>query len=210
MRAEIIETTPAVDLVFTDLRDAFADLRSAAHSPKLVRRAFSRFVDLTQRLTNVMRKDYKALTGERWSATDFPGWTETTTVFKQLRNDEQHELPLHVSVEETRYYQVAPGIDQFFVMSGVWALTDQLANNPPEGMALHLGDPQTGAMLPDPLQVSRITYRFLLQPRDDIQKTLIQQLTSTDVIEMSNECMVTLAQYHALYGAKVAAFKNLQ
>jgi hypothetical protein len=41
-----------VVLVYADLRDALADLHDARGSPKRVRRSFSRFVELSQRLTS--------------------------------------------------------------------------------------------------------------------------------------------------------------
>jgi hypothetical protein len=47
--------------VFADLSDAYAALVASQHSPREVRRAFVRFVDLSQKLTSAMRKDFSRL-----------------------------------------------------------------------------------------------------------------------------------------------------
>jgi len=65
-----------VAVVYQDLADAFAELSSESTSPKAVRRSFANFVDLSQKLTSHMRKEYSEKKGKPWVASDFGGWNE--------------------------------------------------------------------------------------------------------------------------------------
>ena len=60
-----------VALVFRDLVDAYDELSSGSKSPKAVRQSFANFVNLSQKLTSHMRKEYRAKRGEPWVAADF-------------------------------------------------------------------------------------------------------------------------------------------
>ena len=93
-------------LVFADLKDAFAALGAARGSPKDVHRAFTRFLELSQKLTAAMRKDASWLGKGKWIASSFPGWTPATEFIKYLRNEDQHGDQVFLSVHERRYFQI--------------------------------------------------------------------------------------------------------
>ena|GEM_PF-5819308 len=52
---------PDSAIIFADIEDAFAKLNVARDSPRDIRRAFSQFVDLSQKLTSAMRRDFSRL-----------------------------------------------------------------------------------------------------------------------------------------------------
>ena len=95
-----------VAVAFRDLADVYGELSSGSTSPIAVRRSFARFVDLSQKLTSYMRKEYSATKGEKWDASAYGGWDDITDLFKQLRNDDQHDRPVSIVVEETQYFRV--------------------------------------------------------------------------------------------------------
>lgn len=76
-----------VEVQYADLVASHDDLAAARKSPVKVRRAFSRFVDLTQELTAAMRREFKARTGLDWQASDFPGWNSVTDLFQEPPSD---------------------------------------------------------------------------------------------------------------------------
>ena len=198
-------TTSDVDLVLADLEDALAALTAAVISPKVVRQSFSRFVELTQRLTSTMRKEASAKSYGAWEAKTFLGWDEVTLLFKGLRNAEQHEQQIHVSVHESRYFEpYGPGGGQIAV-AGTWQLTDQLAENPPDALKLFDSDSETGQMTNVEIPHCGIAYRYHIQARDDKLAASLQAVGTSDIHELSNRCMTTLRDYHAFYRACVDA-----
>ncbi len=198
-------SSPEVDLVFADLQDAYHDLEAAAHSPKQVRRAFSRFVELTQRLTSVMRKEFKGRRGQEWKASEFPDWNEITHLFKELRNEEQHKRPIYISVYETRYYKIFDDDKPHVALSGTWELNDQLMDNPPDGMTFYPADPITGQMSAAERPAVRVEYKFLLQARDEVLRNRLKAIGSANVHELSKHCLGTLNKYHQFYTGKLGA-----
>jgi hypothetical protein len=194
-----------VDLVLADLEDALAALDAAVSSPKLVRQCFSRFVELTQRLTSARRKEASARTGRSWEAKYFDGWNEITSLFKELRNEEQHSRQIYISVHETRYYELfGPGGGRI-AYSGTWQLTDQLAANPPDGMKLFDSDPITGARTNIEIPHCAVGYRYLIQARDDKLAARLKAIGKTELHELSGSCMQILRRYHAFYRTHVDA-----
>lgn len=153
----------AVDVVFQDLSDALASLQGVRESPKDVRRALTRFVELSQKLTGVMRKEFEELTGQKWNASGFGGWNDTSELFKQLRNLDQHEGPITIQVHERQYYPVGMEGHATVVFEGTWDLDDQLSSRPPVGMKLVPADPDTGGPSEtETLVIERREYEFHL------------------------------------------------
>lgn len=188
----------STDVVFADLRDALAELRDSRSSPREVRRAFVRFVDLTQRLTSAMRTDYSRTGRGAWAASEFAGWSPVTDYFKWLRNQDQHDTPIRVSVHERRFYAV-PGFDgELFPVEGTWVLGDQLADRPPDGITFYPTDPLTGKAL-DPVAPVRIEYQYLVQPHSEDSRLRLQAIGTTDLHWLSTECFAVLEKYHAFY-----------
>lgn len=196
-------TTSEVALVFADLVDAHTDLHEVALSPKQVRRTFSRFVELTQRLTSVMRKEFKSSVSQEWKASEFAGWNETTRLFKHLRNEEQHARQIYISVLETRFYNVFENDDRLLVFSGTWGLTDQLMESPPDGMTFFPVDPVTGQLSACERPAVRVEYQYLIQARDEDLGRRLDAIGTSNVHELSNQCLAVLATYHEFYASKI-------
>jgi len=174
-----------LDLVLADLRDAFKALDQARPSPKQVRQTFSRFVELTQRLTAVMRRESKKSAGIKWEASKFAGWSEVTTLFKDLRNEEQHERQIRILVHETRYFEPLGPEGERIGVSGTWDLTDQLAENPPDGLRLLEADPVTGAPTDNHIPHCDVLYRYLIKPSDGALALRLGRIGTADVHDLS-------------------------
>jgi hypothetical protein len=183
-------------LVFGDLHDALAALEVARGSPNEVRRAFSRYVDLTQRLTSAMRKDFSRLKQEKWAASSFAGWNNVTAFFKWLRNEDQHAAPIYISVLERHFYRISPEQEQLFVFEGTWVLNDQMTEAPPDGITLRPADPVTGGMSEVIVEPVRVEHQYLLQPRTQEAQAQMQLAGTSDVHQLSNACFIVLREYH--------------
>lgn len=95
------------DVVFGDLTHAYQELEAERTSPVAVRRLFTRFVTLSQQLTDVMRVEFKRLTGGEWEARYFNGWNQTSRLFKTLRNLDLHAAPLKIDVKRMWCFPVS-------------------------------------------------------------------------------------------------------
>lgn len=192
-------STPESDLVFTDLSDAIGALEQARGSPKEVRRAFSRFADLTQRLTSAMRLDYSRVKISNWNATAFIGWNTVTDFFKWLRNEDQHGDQSYISVHERRFYPVDRTESKLFVFEGTWNLIDQNTDQPPDGITFHPVDPETGSISDVVVSPVRIEHFYILQARSNEATSRLRQAGTSDVHLLSRSCFDTLSQYYAFF-----------
>lgn len=190
-------------IVFADLRDALQALEAARGSPKQVRRAFSRFVDLTQRLTAAMRTDFSRAKAGRWNAASFAGWNQVSEFFKWLRNQDQHQLPIRISVHERRFYAVPGDPTRLFPFEGTWTLADQLTDDHPDGITFYPVDPSTGAQL-DPVPPVKVEYQYLVQPHSEAALKRLRAIGTTDVHQLSAACFAVLSEYHDYFFAKLA------
>ena len=190
-------------LVFADLSDAHAALVASRESPREVRRAFVRFVDLSQKLTSAMRKDFSKLSLGSWEASRFQGWTPATALLKHLRNEDQHGRQIHISVHERRYFPVPenlpPGFTRpashTFVFEGTWELTDQLLEDPPEGIETFEVNPMTGQPTGRPMPLLKLERFYILQARTDETRKLAAAAGLIDVHEISASAFVVLSDY---------------
>lgn len=190
-----------VDIVFRDLADALEDLNANRPSPKEVRRAFSRFVGLTQKLTATMRVEFKARTGEKWRSGEFPGWNNVTNLFKELWDVDEHEAVLLIQVRERQYLQVGSGAAVVF--EGTWDQDDPQAERPPDGLVAVEADPKTG--LPtDKVLPTRREIDFVLSPRTQKAQHLLKACNTDDVHVLAEECFRVLEAYHEFYQKQVA------
>jgi hypothetical protein len=135
-----------VTVAFRDLTDALEALSSGSVSPVAVRRNFATFVDLSQKLTSYMRKEYSEKTGRTWDPSGFDGWNDATKLFKQLRNEGQHERPIFILVNETQYLRISADTPDELAVSGTWQLSleDQHLDTPRDDIIFELGDPPNG------------------------------------------------------------------
>lgn len=189
-------------VVFADLRDALERLDNARGSPKDVRRAFVTFVDLSQKLTSAMRKDFSRVKSAQWEARAFPDWNDVTNFFKWLRNQDQHDLPIHISVHERRFYEVPGQPGQLFPFEGTWKLADQLTDDIPQGITFYPADPTTGEPLEARAPV-HTEYQYLLQWQSETARQKLQAIGTTDVHQLSATCFATLQAYYEHFCAKL-------
>jgi len=194
-------------LIFADLQDALTDLDAARGSPKNVRRAFSRFIDLTQKLTSAMRKDFSRIKQAKWQASIFTGWTPITDLIKYLRNEDQHEHQIFISVHERRYYQIPTNLHlpvsiepgQLFVTEGTWNLDDQLLDAPPERMTMYAIEPETSKPTNQEIEPVYIERFYILQARSEKIKSKLQIAGVVDVHALAHSAFSTLSEYYAFF-----------
>lgn len=193
-----------VDVVFQDLSDAFAEVSSGSTSPKAVRRSFGSFIDLSQKLTSNMRKEYSAITGQSWVAARFDGWNDVTELFKQLRNDDQHDHPLSLLVHETQYFRTYEGAPEL-AFSGTWSfsLEEQLLDNPRDDLRLELADPETGQPSGHLVAPVRKEYEFHLSPTSKKAKNLLAKIGDPNVQTLSESCFNVLTNYYQYYRSQL-------
>lgn len=198
-------------LVFADLQDAFVALNAAHDSPKDVRRAFSRFIELSQKLTAAMRRDWSRLGKGMWAASSFPGWTSITGLLKYLRNEDQHGDQVFLSVHERRHFPVPtnlpPGFHvepgRTFVFEGTWVLSDQLLDAPPEGITTHEIDPITGQPTGREMELLKIERYYLLQARSEEAKKKIAAAGTIDVHQLAASAYSTLTSYFEFFSQQI-------
>ncbi|MCB1949976.1 MAG: hypothetical protein H6940_11825 [Burkholderiales bacterium] len=197
-------------LVFADLKDAFDALNDARTSPKDVRRAFSRFIELSQKLTSAMRRDASRLEKGKWAASSFTGWTPVTELMKYLRNEDQHRDQIFLSVHERRHFPIPtnlpPGFNvepgRTFVFEGTWVLSDQLLDAPPEGITTHEIDPLTGKPTGREMELLKIERYYILQARSEEAKEKIKAAGTVDVHRLAASAFSTLAKYFEFFCAQ--------
>lgn len=197
-------------IVFADLCDAHAALERARHSPKDVRRAFSRFIELSQKLTSAMRKDTSRLGIGAWEASSFEGWTPITALLKYLRNEDQHGDQIFLSVHERRHFPIPtnlpPGFNvepgRTFIFEGTWQLNDQLLEQPPDGITTFEVDPLTGQPTGRKMESLKIERIYILQPRSDKARQKIADTGTTDVHEIADSALNTLRKYFEFFCKK--------
>ena|SRR5215212_2318495 len=189
-----------VAVVFQDLSDAFAEIASGSTSPKAVRRGFGNFIDLSQKLTSTMRKEYSAKTGESWVASDFDGWNDVTELFKELRNEDQHNQPVSILVHETQYFRMHEGGPEL-ALGGTWSFSidDQLLDTPRNDLRLVLADPETGEPSGRLFAPVRKEYEFLLSPSSKKTKDLLAKIGDANVQTLSEICFKVLMDYYRYY-----------
>lgn len=193
-----------VAVVFQDLEDAYDELSSGSISPVAIRRSFARFLDLSQKLTSYMRKEYSEKKGQEWVASTFDGWNDYTELFKRLRNDDQHDSPVSILVNETQYFQVfedAPPI----VLTGKWSLSldDQVAVTPRDDLILEAADPETGRPSGQRITPIRKEYEFHLTPSSKKAETLLKKIDDPNVRTLSEKCFEVLSDYYQYYQRKL-------
>lgn len=190
------------DLVFADLNDAKQSLDEARGSPREVRRAFSRFVDLTQRLTSAMRTDYSRLKDGKWEAKEFSGWTVDTDFLKWLRNKDQHAGQIYISVHQRNFYRLAVLGDRLLAFEGTWVLIDQLTSEIPSGISFYLPDPATGAISDEVVLPVRTEFQYLFQPRTLEAREWLQKVGNSDIHQLAERAIAVLRTYHGFFHAR--------
>ena len=137
-------------LIYGDLCHSYNELQQQKHSPVTVRRSFGNFIFLSQQLTTIMYKEFKAITGKTWEASKSGEWNAITDLFKKLRRTDFHEFPIIIHVRETQYIAAREvfhddKISQLIAVQGTWELGDPFTENIPTGIETVMIDTRTGA-----------------------------------------------------------------
>jgi hypothetical protein len=205
----IATTLSDVDLVYFDVRDALRALDEARASPKEVRRALSRFMELSQRLTSAMRKDFSKLTGEKWNASAFAEWSPATELIKYFRNEDQHGEQVFITVLDRHFYKIPDNVeirgfpDREFTAESRWHMTDQMRDHPPEGIELRLSGSASAKDSGEVLLPERTESVYVFYPRSAAQERRIARAGLSDVHEFARESFATLTKYYLHYNEEV-------
>ena len=204
-------TTSDVELVFFDLRDALRAMEEAHSSPRDVRRTFSRYVELSQRLTSAMRKDFSKRTAQAWIASSFAEWTPATELLKYIRNQDQHGEQVFITVHDRHYYSVPEDVEiagipgRQFIVDSHWQMTDQMLDRPPHGLKVKLSNPGEPLHSGDILLPEKTESRYVLYPRTPKEERRIQAAGISDVYVIARETLATLTRYYEFYSAQADA-----
>ena len=194
-----------VDLVYLDLCDALRSLEAVRSSPREVRRSLSRYVELSQRLTSAMRKDYGKRSLGRWAASTFSEWTPATQLLKYLRNQDQHGDQVFITVHDRHYYDVPDDVDiaglpaRQFIVDSRWQMDDQMLDRPPHGLEVSLSEPSLKPKPTDLLLPTRIASSYVLYPRSAEDAKRIADAGVADIHEFANGTFGTLTRYYEFY-----------
>jgi len=147
-----------------------------------------------------MRKEYSEKKGKKWVAYDFDGWNDYTELFKQIRNDDQHDRPVSILVNETQYFRLFENAS-LMAVSGTWSfsLDQQIAAAPFDNLILEAADSETGR--PSGIRISpvRKEYEFHLSPSSRKAQTLLEKTGDSNVRTLSEKCFEALSEYYRYY-----------
>jgi hypothetical protein len=197
--------------VYVDLRDAVRALEAARPSPKEVRRALSRYVELSQRLTSAMRKDISKRTNREWKAASFDGWTPRTELLKYLRNQDQHGEQVFITVHDRHHFDVPDNVEiagipgRHFIVDSRWQMTDQTLDRPPDGLEVRLNDPGTAPLSGEILRPTRTESTYVLYPRSPQDESKITAAGVSEVYALVEDTFAVLSRYYEFYRLKVCA-----
>lgn len=189
-------------ILFNDIRDVYDEFQKA-QSPKAVRRLFCSFLTQTQQLTDIMRVEFKELTGKSWEAKTFSGWTKTSAYFKKLRNMHVHASLARINVQiKSLHKLVLPDIPVplFLNVSGVAQLDDQLLDENPQPVTLlHPEGPNTKEVVSE---VQSVEYSYVLS--DDGNALMNEHLPTMDLNYLVQDYFHTLSAYYDFYTLEIA------
>lgn len=217
VKAKTLDT----EIAFRDLTRANKKLRHQQTNPDALRRRFTDFVILSQKLTGVMRKEYADLTSGKWEAKTFPGWNPVTEVFKELRNVDQHQYLIRIIIVQSQVYHAIETTTEGPETGNEkkLELTVQSIYNADAGFEKKLPSPfaveyfekekPTRQERGEMLHVQKRYFEFHLEGRTDEMKELIQAAGTEDVHELVAKCYATLAGYYEYYKAALAANRKL-
>jgi len=204
-----------VEFVFKDLKYTLKELNNKVSSPVEVRRNFGIFITLSQKLTEVMRKEFKAITSEDWQASKFEGWNDVANLFKELRREDYHEYPMTINVMEQQHYlhaiyedEEGNELNEYFSPCVTWELGDPFATEIPIGSTMTLlgydeDKKPIGELIPE-----KVEYRYVVSPKTDKVDKMLKELEDEDVISLCTKCFEILEKYLEYYKAKIKETTN--
>jgi hypothetical protein len=198
-----------VDLVYLDLRDSVTAFNAVRGSPRDIRRSLSHYVELSQRLTSAMRKDYSRRGKGKWEASLFSEWTPGTELLKYLRNQDQHENQVFVTVHEQLYYDIPEDMEikgipsRNLILDSKWQMTDQTLDRPPAGSELSLTEPENPLQPGVVLLPTKTESSYVLYPRNPEDEKKMAASGVTDLHRFVNSTFVTLEKYYQYYNKAI-------
>ncbi|MEW6713644.1 MAG: hypothetical protein AB1306_00935 [Nitrospirota bacterium] len=192
------------ELIFRDLKDIATEIQNEHASPLRIRRLFSQYVTLSQKLTEIMRKEFSDICGTNWEPKSFQGWNAVTSLFKLLRKTDYHSYPVTISVEETQYFKEGDIFDDAVgsntvAICGTWDLGDPFSEQVPVGLKLMLADQKTGKSRNISVEPIRRQYVFKLKARSTDLDKAIKKTRINDIHQLVEKCFATLSDYYDYY-----------
>jgi hypothetical protein len=193
-------------IILTDLEHVAQQVLSEK-SPAEARRRFAQFVGLTQKFTAAMRTEFRALTGQTWHAGEFGGWNATTSLFKALRNTDEHEKLVALETSHIRRIPMTALVGNspanlYLELQYEQELLSQLATDAPNTMTIER--PAASGELTT-LPWTHREHTFLLVGRTTKITKAIERAGTRDINELTATALETLRQYHEFYVARLAA-----
>lgn len=86
-----------------------------------------------------------------------------------------------------------------FVFEGTWELTDQLLEDPPDGIETFEINPMTGQLTGQPMPLLKLEHSYILQARSEKTRKLIAAAQLIDVHEIAASALSTLTEYNEFF-----------
>lgn len=192
-----------VDMVFNDLTDSYNNLLASKDSPVRVRKKFTEFVIYSIKLTSIMRKEYKKNTGKNWNAKEFPDWDNISELFYELRNADQHQIPIRVRIRDTfsfntdKIFLTSGEIGKEIVFEGDWDLKDPSSDKIPKPMTLFLGEPDDPST--EIIKATRRKFTYCLVPSTEKIAGILKKIGSDDIFVLVERYYQQLTDYYKFY-----------
>jgi len=198
-----------VDMVFRDLTDSFNELLANKDSPRIVRKKFTEFVIYSIKLTSIMRKEYKKNTGKNWNAKEFPDWDDISDLFYELRNTDQHEIPIRVRIRDTfsfntdRIFLTSGEIGKEIVFEGDWDLENPSSDKIPKPITIYLGEPDDPST--EIIEATRRNITYCLVPSPKKIEDMLEIIGNNDIFFLVGEYYQKLTNYFEFYTNMLAS-----
>lgn len=200
-----------VEIVFNDLTDSLNELKKSKDSPRKVRKNFTDFVNYSIKLTSIMRKEYKQITGELWCAENFPYWNDISELFKELRNTDQHQIPIRVKIRDTfsfstdRIFLTSGEKGSDIVFEGDWDISNPSSDDLPKPVTLFIGEPD------DPstkiIEADRRTINYCLFASTKEIEDILKKIDNDEIFYLSDAYYQILTRYFEFYKTEVESNK---
>jgi hypothetical protein len=203
----MIKQTLDTEIVFRDLKEANKKLQLQTKNPNAVRQRFSEFVTLSQKLTEVMRKEYSALTLQKWEPKIFSGWTSITTLFKELRNADYHQNPIRIimhQIHESRGVESSIDKEGNIINTPV-QLDIKVVYSPEAGLKKKLPNPcsynviDTNGQQSEPIPILAVRFEFHLEGRTPAIENILNSLETRDIHILAKQGYATFSNYYEFY-----------
>jgi hypothetical protein len=200
------------DIVFTDIVQVERAIAANVKSLADVRRDFAHLVALGLQLTAVMRREYSASTGAKWKSSDFPGWNAVSVLMKELRNADQHESPIRVSIKPVWYFPAsqldpsAPPELALFIASENDFEPDQLTPELSDRFDIWFTPEGGGETVK--LQHFACDFRFTVKATTPKTAALLAATGTDDLKRLAKRYVSTLKRYRTYYNKQLKAARR--